>query len=254
MVYPDNTYMKPIIKFLKNYKALKKPFFYIAHLTFILSIYQNCGVQQEMEFNSLACKTGEKLGIELLMNETDETVGIPMDQVDIVAYEGPESALENYNYYSSSAHPIHGPTPVDNNVNVFFYKDAAGINLSFFANIDDGGSEESKFDLDIQIKNNSLNDRVIIADDIQNGKPELVQTAKGKYSGRFVYWKNTDGGVIGPIELNNNVEIKVKFLDTGDNKTARFYSSNGASFALEKAGGSISSFRISYKGYEDCQN
>ena len=251
-----------------NNTTLQKILICVALICTIL-MYQNCGdtVKRTFEFSSSnfnsspspslpspfssSCITGEKLQIELLNDEivTDSTDPIdPVDSIDIISYAGPVSAYENYNYYSASAHPIYGPKPVDDRFNIFFYKDEKGLNLNLLANKDESEVRWSKVYVDIEITGNTLEDEVILSDD----DLELKKIDQNSYRGRFRYGGNTDGGVIGPIGIDDNFTIVIKFLETETNTEARFFSASGDDFVLEDSDGQISSFKISYKDYVDC--
>ncbi|HEX4922828.1 MAG TPA: hypothetical protein VFV50_02045, partial [Bdellovibrionales bacterium] len=84
---------------------------------------------------------------------------------------------------------------------------------------------------------------------------ELKKTAEladhQTYAGRFHYWSNTDGGVIGPF--NGNFEIAVKVLNVGDVIDAAFYSANGDLLPLKNGTDAVSSFVIGYQGYRSCE-
>lgn len=166
----------------------------------------------------------------------------------VVAYSGSETAAENYNYFSASAHPIQGPTPLGFEGNIFFYKGSDGLALNLFANVDAGGSDDNIVNVDIEVSKNTSNDSVLLSDD----KDEIKEVSKSKYQGRFHYWSNTDGGVIGPFNLKDPFEIRVEFLTSGDVKSARFYSANDFHFSLNKKAGEIHSFIIVNGFYEAC--
>lgn len=226
----------------------------------VLAAFQNCG--SEMQFSSeeqaflssnvsVTCVTGKRLGVWLDENndgnlDGDKYLG------SFVAYSGDKTAAENYNYYSASAHPLVGPTPVGNQTHVFFYEGSDGLSLNFYSNIDNGGSEDDSFSWDIEVVDNQFKDDVILSDD----GGELTRSAGPSshlYEGRFRYWKNTDGGIIGPF-VTNDYAIRVSVLSVGnDINTAKFYSADGLSFSLSTIDAAVSSFIIAYQSYEDCQ-
>ena len=217
-------------------------------LTCVFLTYQNCGTSSfdTLEFSS--CIPGERLKVSLL-NSTKTA-----KYVNVVSYSGEHNARYNYNYFSYSANPIHGPEPVDGKINIFFYKDSRGLNFSFYANVDQGEVRAEEFnyvDMDIEINGNSLEDQVIISDD----DLELKKVSQNFYEGRFAYNSNTDGGVIGPIGVDGKFEIVVKFLNREGNviTDARFFSASGENFILKnEENGDIESFKITYDGYSDC--
>ncbi|MCB9073411.1 MAG: hypothetical protein H6623_07295 [Bdellovibrionaceae bacterium] len=196
------------------------------------------------------CVPGKRLGIWLDPTETGEFksenyLGF------IVSYSGEFSAADNYNYYSASAHPKIGPTPSGFKANIFFYEGSDGLVLNLFSNIDEAGSSDNIVNMDIETVGNNNNDRVILSDD--NGELKYITTVGNvrQYQGRFHYWSNTDGGVLGPFQ-GTDFKIRVKFLNTGDVQDARFYSANGYAFDLKDSENQISSFIIAFEDYEDC--
>ena len=121
--------------------------------------------------------------------------------------------------------------------------------MNFFANKDEAGNTSwTTFSVDIDIQGNSIDDGVIVSDD----NIELLETSSGSYQGRFVYTKNTDGGVIGPINISEDFNMNFQILDSGNVTNAKFYSANGSSFSLIKESQSTSSFTIYISGFEDC--
>lgn len=166
----------------------------------------------------------------------------------IVSYTGSLSSADNYNYYSASAHPVKGPNPVGFEAKNFFYNGTDGLSYNFFANVDEAGSADNSVDVDIQVEGNSLNDSVLLSDDAV----ELEETSPAHYEGRFRYWYNTDGGVIGPLQTASGLKVKVQFLASGDVTTARFYSANGFHFSIDKDIGEISSFVMQTAGFNNC--
>jgi len=195
---------------------------------------------------SYTCVSGKELGVWL---DPDNSGVIRAQNYlgSVVSYQGPLSAADNYDYYSASAHPVVGPTPIGYEANVFFYEGPDGLAITFFANIDAGGSSNNIFNVDLSISGNQNKDSVLLSDD----KNELQQVSAGQYQGRFHYWYNTDGGVIGPL-VGQNYKILVHFDQTGDIKTARFYSADGQSFTLGNNSQNISSFIIAYQKYQNC--
>lgn len=178
----------------------------------------------------------------------------------INSYKGNGSAFANYDYYSNSAHIINGPPASSFESRVFMYQpnSSDGVYLFFYFNIDAGGSKNNKVSWDITTKRNSLLDSVIVADDPdQYGIPELIRKPQDTinnsslYEGRFEYWENTDGGVIGPFK-GTNFEIGVNVLSSGDLNKATFFSSDNKTFSLTDQNNALSSFIISFDSTSAC--
>lgn len=146
-------------------------------------------------------------------------------------FEGQLSASQNYNYYSYSAHPIIGPAPSGFHSNIFFYRDSKGLHFNFFHNIDEGGSEFNEVHWEIKVTGNQGKDRVVLSDD--GDELQLVSTFGDTniYNGDFNYWKNTDGGIIGPL-VNETFLISVKYINNGDLANIAFYSQGGDTIQL----------------------
>lgn len=199
------------------------------------------------------CVPGKRLAVWLDPNDSGQI--LEQNYLgNFVSYSGTKTSAKNYNYYSDSAHPVVGPTPHGYNLNVFFYDGSDGLSLNFFANIDGTGSPDNVVNLDLQIQNNEMADSVLLSDDnLELKKVEESPTQnQHSYEGRFHYWHNTDGGVIGPL-VGNQYIIKVKMLHSGDIQNATFYSANGESFSLTDMGGAVSSFIIQFEDFETCE-
>lgn len=175
----------------------------------------------------LNCKNVTRLGIYKDLNGNDiadkeESLG------QISSYTGSENAAANYNYYSASAHPKIGPKPSSYAGNVFLYDGSDGLSLNMFFNVDEGGSDYNKVVWEVYTSNNNSSDAVLLSDDNMELKKldsEVAENHSQTYKGVWQYWKNTDGGVIGPF-LGNNFEIKVKMIEKGDVNDVKFHSAN----------------------------
>jgi hypothetical protein len=177
---------------------------------------------------------------------------IKSDLGSFLAYKGDKTAYENYNYYSASAHPIVGPQPKGFFESVFMYIDKDGKSyLNIFWGVDGGGSADTKVDVDIKTSGNAKADSVILSDDSGEMKLKSSTADENNYEGRFQYWSNTDGAVIGPF-TTEEYKIEVSVLNGGDNKDAKFYSQDGNDLTLLD-GGNLSSFEISFKGVRTCK-
>lgn len=204
-------------------------------------------IETHEEQGDQICVPGQKLQIYMDPNNSG-MVRAQNYLGSIVSFEGFRSHRENYNYYSESAHPIVGPRPEGFGANIFFYDNGSSLSLNFFANIDEGGSSYNTIHVDVQVSNNSMNDSVILSDD----HGEINEVSPSYYQGRFEYWYNTDGGVIGPIDRNSDFKIHVRFKESGDVQRANFYSSDGNSFSLIDGSEDIHSFILLNASYEDC--
>ena len=196
------------------------------------------------------CVQGKKLGV-WLDPDSDGNVNDQDHLGSFVAYSGAESMVDNYDYYSASAHPVHGPTPLGFNLNVYFYEGSDGLGMNFFSNIDEGGSDDNIVNLDLVTSGNDKKDSVLLSDDRGEMYLDSEKSDRLEYEGRFHYWKNTDGAVIGPF-AGEGYKVQVKMLQSGDITGARFYSANGESFSLTNSDG-VSSFVIAFESYETCQ-
>lgn len=253
-------------------RNLKTTLLIVAPMSMLVLAFQNCGgsgaIDSEFQVSPsvnkdlatvisdpTTCVDGTLLGIWL---DPDHSGVIKTENYlgEVNAYRGDLSHEDNYNYFSASAHPVVGPTPKGFEMNVFFYEDQRGeYSLNFFANLDEGGSADNIMNVKIDIKGNNLLDDVLLSDDraelTQIGV--LQQAEQTSYLGKFHYWKNTDGGVIGPLKGDNFI-VHVELDELGDNNEALFYSSNGSAFKLKPETGHRSSFIIRKKGFSECSS
>lgn len=196
------------------------------------------------------CVEGKVLGIYADPSESGE-INEANFLGEITAYSGEVSSVENYNYHSYSAHPVVGPQPSGYFFNVFFYEGSDGLSVNFFGNVDAGGSSYNKMELDILISGNQNSDDVLLSDDNMELRLDGFEDGHNLYSGRFEYWSNTDGGVIGPL-VDDDYKLEFRFNNMGDINDARFYSADGSSFQLN-SDGDFTSFIIAYRSTQNCQ-
>jgi len=196
------------------------------------------------------CVEGQRLGLWL---DTDNDEVEDKYQGSFVAYSGSETAKKNYNYYSASAHPIVGPNPSGFKSTVFFYEGSDGIHLFFFHNVDAGGSEYNEVQWKMAVSDNNMEDDVVLSDDNAELKVEERNDNESitRYDASFRYWKNTDGGVIGPL-VGDDYKIVVRNVGAGDISDSKFYSADGEDLSLENDNGDLSSFIIKFESYESC--
>lgn len=165
----------------------------------------------------------------------------------IRAFNGPLSSIQNYNWYSWSAHPVHGPKAKGFESHVWLYEGSDGLTFNFFHNVDAGGSKNNRAFWHIKTTGNQLRDNVILSDD--PGEVRAIHKNKHKgqtfYHAKHQYWKNTDGAVLGPF-LGEDFQITVKVVRSGDLIEANFYSENGEIISLKKEE-KIRSFIINFE-------
>ena len=187
----------------------------------------------------------------------------------VIAYTDNSSSVktpsQNYNYYSSSVHLTHGPTPTATTGNVFFYHQHNNDNETylFWMFGVKGNSVANNVKLDVFTDNNSSTDEVVVSDD--SGETSKQSSGCGSsaacYTGRYAYnSRNSDGGVVGPFS-GENYRI---FVDLGGTSTIddsssltlggldsfKYYSKNGISFPL----GNVDNFTVGYNTNIDCEN
>ncbi len=206
------------------------------------------------------CVAGKRLA--LWLDEDNDKVE-DTKQGTFISYSGDLSAAKNYNYFSASAHPEIGPEPSGFKSTVYFYEGSDGLTMFFFHNVDNGGSAENKVHWSIEVEGNNLKDTVLVSDDPKHNREgfekdrtelKLIETVDDKniYDADFLYFKNTDGGVIGPLE-GENFKIYVKNLGAGDIEDSKFYSLDGNDLNLASKNGKVNSFIIKYESFEDCK-
>ena len=175
-----------------------------------------------------------------------------------------KTASQNYNFYDSSVHLTHGPTPTATTGNVFFYNQYDNTtHLYFFYMFGvKGNSSADTIKIDIFTDNNSSTDSVVVEDDDSTEIRKVNSgcgSSAGCYKGRHSYNNaNSDGGVIGPF---SGTDFKI-FIDLGGTSTIdnsstltlgsldsfKYYSRDNASFAL----GSVDNFTIGYNTNNIC--
>ena len=231
---------------------------YVLTLTYDLTVTGTC-----VSGNVLAIWTGDQRtstdSSNLLSNVTAYT-----DNSSSV-----KTASQNYNYYSSSVHLTHGPTPTATTGNVFFYNQYDNTtHLYFFYMFGvKGNSSADTIKIDIFTDNNSSTDTVVVEDDTSSeiGKQNSgCGSSAACYKGRHAYNSaNSDGGVIGPFSGSSyRIFIDLKGFSTitpADNLTLgklesfKFYSKDGTSFPLGGDNVSVDNFTVGYKTTVTCE-
>jgi hypothetical protein len=217
-----------------------------------------------------ACVSGYETTNVLSIWSGDQRTSIDNSSLlgNIMAYSDDSSSVktasQNYNYYDSSVHLTHGPTPTATTGNVFFYNQYDNTtHLYFFYMFGvKGNSSADTIKIDIFTDNNSSTDSVVVEDDSSSeiGKQSSgCGSSAGCYKGRHSYNNaNSDGGVIGPF---SGTDFKI-FIDLGGTSTIdnsstltlgsldsfKYYSRDNASFAL----GSVDNFTIGYNTDNIC--
>ncbi|MDC0078416.1 hypothetical protein OAJ98_05480 [Deltaproteobacteria bacterium] len=176
-----------------------------------------------------------------------------------------KTASQNYNFYDSSVHLTHGPTPTATTGNVFFYNQYDNTtHLYFFYMFGvKGNSRADNIKIDVFTDNNSSTDAVVVADDASSeiGKQSSgCGSSAACYKGRHSYNSaNSDGGVIGPfsgknyrvfVDLGGTSTINSDTLTLGNLDSFKYYSKDGTSFAL----GAVDNFTVGYNTTLDCGN
>ena len=176
-----------------------------------------------------------------------------------------KTASQNYNFYDSSVHLTHGPTPTATTGNVFFYNQYDNTtHLYFFYMFGvKGNSRADDIKIDVFTDNNSSTDAVVVADDASSeiGKQSSgCGSSTACYKGRHRYNSaNSDGGVIGPfsgnnyrvfVDLGGTSTINSDTLTLGNLDSFKYYSKDGTSFAL----GAVDNFTVGYNTTLDCGN
>ena len=176
-----------------------------------------------------------------------------------------KTASQNYNYYDSSVHLTHGPTPTATTGNVFFYNqydNTTHLYLFYMFGVK-GNSSADNIKIDVFTDNNSSTDAVVVEDDTS---AEIGKQSSGCgssatcYKGRHRYNSaNSDGGVIGPfsgnnyrvfVDLGGTSTINSDTLTLGNLDSFKYYSKDGTSFAL----GAVDNFTVGYNTTLDCGN
>jgi len=145
----------------------------------------------------------------------------------VLAYSGGLTGADNYNYYSASAHPVAGPTPVGYESKMYFYEGLDGLSFGMFHNVDEGGSPDNEVLLDLDIT--GTNPDVLLSDD----SGELSKPSSNHFDGEWSYGDNTDGGVIGVLD-GDTWEIVITPIQWGDITTWDIYTADGSSINLNK--------------------
>lgn len=151
----------------------------------------------------------------------------------ISGYEGTISGRENYNYYSSSGHPISGPEPRAHRLEIFVYEflPSGRAFLNVIAGKDGKGNHS--YSAIIDITGSTLDPEVKRSDD----SGELVETSPDHFEGDWSFQRNSDGGVIGPLKGNWEARMTLGYADLYH---YGFYSSDG---------GVVSFDDLSYSNY-----
>ena len=177
----------------------------------------------------------------------------------------PKTPFQNYNYYNSSVHLTHGPTPTATTGNVFFYNqynDTSKTYLFWMFGVK-GNSQANTVKLDVFTVGNTSTDALVESDEDAETTKESsgCGSSDACYKGRYSYnSSNSDGGVIGPFTgsfyrifidkggtstIDNSSTLTVGKLDS-----FKFYSKDGNAFAL----GDVDNFTVGYGATLDCSN
>jgi len=223
---------------------------------------------EKCEVRGQECQKGKVLTI--MIDKDGDGLG-DTEPVEIISYKGQYNNADNYNYYSWSAHPHIGPNPDGYKSHAFLYEGPDGLSFQFYFNKDKiagenyNGSPNSVVNLDILTEGNNYDDAVILADDKNELKYRGEVSGQNLYEGRFHYWYNTDGGVIGPFN-GEDYKIIVKPIESyelykvnGVNERrdafngATFYSADGTVVQLDDQDGNFHSYIIQFKEDMTCE-
>jgi len=234
--------------------SIKLPSGYIISQKFDLTVTGSC-----MSGNVLAIWSGDQRSSTNNSNILGSVIAYTDNSSSI------KTAHQNYNLQGSSVNLTHGPIPTATTGNVFFYNsinDPNNVYLFWMFGVK-GNSVANDVNLDLFTDNNAATDVVVESDD----SAETTKQSSGCgssdacYKGRYSYnSSNSDGGVIGPFAGNSyRIFIDKAGTSTIDGSTTltvgglnsfKFYSKDGASFAL----GDIDSFTVGYGSSFDCNN
>jgi hypothetical protein len=153
----------------------------------------------------------------------------------VTAYTGSETPVDNYDYYSSSAHPINGPTPEAYKSKMYLYKPAGDyLSIGFFHNVDAGGNRYWNH-VRWQVDFFDMKSRLALVDDTnpeQHGEIGIVKTGK-HYDMGWAYSRNTDGGVIDRLRPeSSDWAIRIDPMMFGDIQEWLMCSGDGTSISL----------------------
>ena len=141
-------------------------------------------------------------------------------------YQGTDSALDNYDYYSSSAHPLIGPTPQARVAQFFIYQNDDGYYLNFVVDEDNSSTTGGAIAGSVVVTDNSDVDDLVIADEGSEVTASTVSSTEARYDFSFNYARNTDGFVIGPIS-GVSLKIQVQIDSSSNVDTMGFYAADG---------------------------
>ncbi len=215
------------------------------------------------------CEKGKVLTISI---DKDGDGIADTEPVEIISYKGQFKAADNYNYFSWSAHPHIGPSPQGYKSHAYLYEGPDGLSFQFYYNKDKmagedyDGSPNSVVNWDIETYGNNFDDGIFLSDDGRElkDKGEIANSHK-LYEGRFHYWYNTDGGVIGPFN-GEDFKILVKPIESyelykdenGEFQRrdafngATFFSADGTKVKLDDQDGNVHSYIIEFKEEKSC--
>jgi hypothetical protein len=173
------------------------------------------------------------LAIAIIISPTDvygELISVYQGGVfqgQINAYTGALSGSANYNYFSSAAHPINGPSPSPFEAQMFLYEGSDGLNFNFVLGQEGSGANHA-MDLDILVSGSTSDPTVRLFDD----PVELTEVgATNLFQGRWATGDNTDGGVIGEIG-GDAWTVDVDVVSFSNLDALRVYDSSGSSLNL----------------------
>ena len=149
--------------------------------------------------------------------------------LEIIPFFGQYTAMDNYDYYSNSAHIHLGPQTEARVSKIYLFQATDGLHLFFFHNCDECNYPNT-VEWTIVTRDNNLEDDYVVKDDIASEDIYSVTAYPSEESKEYhisqTYNKNSDGGVIGPFE-NDNFSITIYIDDPGNIDSTVVESANG---------------------------
>ena len=143
-------------------------------------------------------------------------------------FQGPLSAVENYNYQYWAPHIQYGPRGDFYSSTVFFYQGSDGLYLFVLLDRDGGGGLANWIEMNLEIKGNGFADDIVLTDDPKRWWREspvdrTVSRSAHTYVGNFMNWFRADGAVIGPLNPTQGFQISMQIPEYGQLRHLNFH-------------------------------